>query len=73
MKKTIKEKYRYIDYRGEKIKVTEKKYREIMQQVKEYVENEILDNTMRLNEIDYLDLLLKYESLESQEQLIWQK
>ena len=44
-----------------------------MQQVKEYVENEILDNTMRLNEIDYLDLLLKYERLESQEQLIWQK
>ncbi len=70
---SIQPKYRYLNYNGRQIKVSEAQYRKLMEQVKEKIEYEIENNTMHLNDEDYLQFLIRYEEMEERGELIWQK
>ena len=70
---SIQPKYRYLNYNGRQIKVSEAQYKKLMEQVKEKIEYEIENNTMHLNDEDYLQFLIRYEEMEERGELIWQK
>ncbi len=67
------EKYREIEFRGKKYKVTKKEYDEIMEEIKRGVEEKLENNSMRLSEEEYLRALIKYKEFENRNELIWQK
>ena len=70
---TIPKGYRYLEYNGRKIKVSEKMYKKIMETVKMEFENAVASNVMNLDEQEYLKFLLSYEQLEARGEMIWQK
>ena len=67
------EKYREIEFRGKKYKITKKEYDEIMEEIKRGVEEKLENNSMLWPEEDYLRALIKYKEFENRNKLIWQK
>lgn len=70
---TIKEEYKTIEIDGKQYKITKKAYTKLMGELKERVENWIEDQESNLSEEEYLELLLKYEKIESEYRLPWQQ
>lgn len=73
IEKYAPEKYREIEFRGKKYKITKKEYDEIMEEIKRGVEEKLENNSMLLPEEDYLRALIKYKEFENRNKLIWQK
>ena len=66
-------KYREINFEGKKYKLTERKYRELMDEIRKRVEYQLEYNTMGLSDADYLKVLIQYQEMERRKELIWQK
>ena len=67
------ERYREINFEGKKYKLTERKYRELMDEIRKRVEYQLEYNTMGLSDADYLKVLIQYQEMEKRSELIWQK
>ena len=67
------ERYREINFEGKKYKLTERKYRELMDEIRKRVEYQLEYNTMGLSDADYLKVLIQYQEMEKRRELIWQK
>ncbi len=67
------ERYREINFEGKKYKLTERKYRELMDEIRKRVEYQLEYNTMGLSGADYLKVLIQYQEMERRRKLIWQK
>ena len=67
------ERYREINFEGKKYKLTERKYRELMDEIRKRVEYQLEYNTMGLSDADYLKVLIQYQEMERRKELIWQK
>lgn len=70
---TIKNEYKTIEVGGKEYKVSKETYKKLMQTLKERIEKWLEDQELVLSDEKYLDLLLKYESIESAGRLPWQK
>lgn len=67
------ERYREINFEGKKYKLTERKYRELMDEIRKRVEYQLEYNTMGLSDADYLKVLIQYQEMKKRRELIWQK
>lgn len=67
------EKYREINFEGKKYKLTEREYRELMDEIRKRVEHQLEYNTMGLSDAEYLKVLIQYQEMERRRELIWQK
>ena len=67
------ERYREINFEGKKYKLTERKYRELMDEIRKRVEYQLEYNTMGLSDADYLKVLIQYQEMERRKELIRQK
>lgn len=70
---TINEKYKIIEVNGEKYKVTKSTYKKIMEDLKERIDTWLEEQESLLSEEEYLELLLKYEKIESEYRFPWQQ
>ena len=70
---TIKNEYRTIEVGGREYKVSKETYKKLMQTLKERIEKWLEDQELVLSDEKFLELLLKYESIESAGRLPWQK
>lgn len=70
---TINEKYKIIEVNGKKYKVTKSTYKKIMEDLKERIDTWLEEQESLLSEEEYLELLLKYEKIESEYRFPWQQ
>lgn len=64
------ERYREINFEGKKYKLTERKYRELMDEIRKRVEYQLEYNTMGLSDADYLKVLIQYQEMKKRRELI---
>ena len=68
-----KERCREIVFKGKKYKVNERRYKQVMDEVKNRVEYVAEHNTQGLDEEEYLKFLIAYRDMERNGEMIWQK
>ena len=62
-----------IVFKGKKYKVSERRYKQVMDEVKNRVEYVAEHNTQGLDEEEYLKFLIAYRDMERNGEMIWQK
>ena len=62
-----------IVFKGKKYKVSERRYKQVMDEVKNRVEHVAEHNTQGLDEEEYLKFLIAYRDMERNGEMIWQK
>ena len=67
------ERCREIVFKGKKYKVSERRYKQVMDEVKDRVEYVAEHNTQGLDEEEYLKFLIAYRDMERNGEMIWQK
>ena len=67
------ERCREIVFKGKKYKVSERRYKQVMDEVKNRVEYVAEHNTQGLDEEEYLKFLIAYRDMERNGEMIWQK
>lgn len=67
------ERCREIVFKGKKYKVNERRYKQVMDEVKNRVEYVAEHNTQGLDEEEYLKFLIAYRDMERNGEMIWQK
>ena len=65
--------FREIIFNGNKYKVTEKQYFQIMKNIKDNVETAVENNTLNLNDDDYLKFIIAYNNMQRNGEFVWQK
>ena len=68
-----KERCREIVFKGKKYKVNERRYKQVMDEVKNRVEYVAEHNTQGLDEEEYLKFLIAYRDMERNGEMVWQK
>ena len=64
---------REIIFNGNKYKVTEKQYFQIMKNIKDNVESAVENNALNLNDDDYLKFIIAYNNMQRNGEFVWQK
>ena len=67
------ERCREIVFKGKKYKVNERRYKQVMDEVKNRVEYVAEHNTQGLDEEEYLKFLIAYRDMERNGEMVWQK
>ena len=67
------ERCREIVFKGKKYKVSERRYKQVMDEVKNRVEYVAEHNTQGLDEEEYLKFLIAYRDMERNGEMVWQK
>ena len=62
-----------IVFKGKKYKVSERRYKQVMDEVKNRVEYVAEHNTQGLDEEEYLKFLIAYRDMERNGEMVWQK
>ena len=64
---------REIIFNGNKYKVTEKQYLQIMKNIKDNVDSAVENNSLNLNDDDYLKFIIAYNNMQKNGEFVWQK